>query len=642
MLLPPLQLFAMEAPAPAWNAQDTVMYVPDPELEDMGQGPMAPGAMVYAYIKNNSSKPVSLARITWGGRNVEDLAAEYPHTAVWWRLNPHTVPPGGLGEIALRLRNEPGESREMAVMLSSGEVINLSVAPRAPEFRIQTLSAAADRRRVFLYVEEESGNALPEAILLDGAPVPGTVTWLSEGYTAAADGPRFRAAMVELSRKLPEGAWHTWTVKAAAGKAPQAGTTLRMIPEPFGFGVSGTADFKRLSEAGFDTLHSFHFLGTRRLDEAAGGGMRVVMHEYPHEFPEVISLKHQAHPGLMGYNIFDEPDVHDDIIGLRQGRPWGKRVGIKAPEMVGRVQAAAGASPRAPVFMTLNMTFFPASYYTYGPIADIMKADFYPVTHARPAGDIRVAAAHAKRGTAPRPLGFIYQCNREDWSNGRENEPPYNGYAGRDDVLSRGIGFFRDDARPRGFGRAPAGGEVELQIAYLLGEGVKNFWGYSDATECIGSHGILYTGARDLPDVMEALESMAAALSHVKTEIALAHPVSWASADRPGVLVRTLLAGRDSALVVALNENYHSSREGFSSTPAGSVEFTFHHLPWLRAEKVERITPGGGGKLPVELSEGGASWIIPALEHTAIFRVSGEPEPSGNRSAGTPGIQHSR
>jgi hypothetical protein len=574
----------------------------------MGQGDMAPGSTVLAYVKNISPLPMRMDGMTWNGKPAAELAAAPPYEAVWWRLNPGTVPPGGMGEICLRLRSRLADKGLLGVAFSTGLKLSLEVRPAKPAFRIQTLAAAEDLKHVYIYVEKEGPGAAPDSVLLDGRPLDGNGKWLSRGYTGI-----LRVAMIEMRQPLREGAWHTWTVMSAAA---QASATLRVIAKPVALGLSGASDFHRLSTNGFTACHTFHFPETDTLKAAAGHGLRL----HAQASPSKITPEHQAHPGMMGYNIFDEPDCKDDAAGHSQGRPWGQRVGMSAPEMVDLVQAAALAAPRLPVFMTLDMTFIPANYYTYGAIPDILTPDFYPVTHSRPVGQIRTAAAHAKRATAPRPLGFIYQCNWEEWAVDISG-PPYNGWAGRDAIRDKGPDFFRDAKRIRGFGRPPAGGEVELQIACLLGEGVKNFWGYGDATECC--QGLLFHGATDLPDAWASLVKMAKMLSLVTMEIGLSHPFPWAKASQAGVRVNTLICGHNHALVVAVNEDCRSTKEGFFRKSAGVTSFSFPDLPWLKAQKIEMLTPDGLLPCRAIRTAGAAKWEISTLETTAIFRISG-------------------
>ena len=602
---------APRALAPAWIPQDTVMYVPDPDLDSMGQGDMVPGSTVYAYVRNTGSAPMNLAGLTWNGTPVEALAAAPPYAAVWWRLNPGAVPPGGIGEICLRLRTRLAGPGRLGVVFTNAPGLALTVRPERPAFRIQTLAVSPDRRQVYIYVEKEGRNIVPASVLLDGRPVDGKVTWLGPGYTGL-----LRIAMVEMRAPLAEGAWHTWTVRAAADPAAQAGATLRIISDPVAMGMSGTTDFQRLSSNGMTACHIFQFPGMETMQAAADYKIRI----HAQAAPAMIESARDGHPGMMGYNIFDEPDCKDDAAGQQQGRPWGERLGISAPEMAGLVHAMAARAPQLPVFMTLDMTFIPGNYYTYGPIPDILTPDFYPITHARSVAQVRIAAAHAKRATAPRPLGFIYQCNREDWSIDISG-PPYNGWAGRDVIRDKGRDYFRDAKRTRGFGRAPAGEEIELQVAYLLGEGVKNFWGYGDSSECC--QGLLFQGAIDVPGAWDAVSKMARTLSWVKTEIGLAHPFPWARSDRAKVRVSTLVCGRDRALVVAINEDYHSVKEGFTRQPAGATAFVFPDLPWLKAQKIELVTPAGFVPCRVSRGAGAAGWKHASLEATAVFRVAG-------------------
>ena len=597
------------AAAPNWDVSRNVMYVPDPDWDPAAH--VTPGAIVYAYVKNTTAQPMLLDQLSWNGVPAITLANRAPYTTVWWRLNPASIPPGGFGELALRLRTRPKEQGQLNASFKNGPTLTLKIAANRPAFRIQTISMSKNRRQVYLYIEREPDtptNTLPDTVLLDGLPI--TVKWLSPAYAGT-----LRVALAEFETALIEGAWHTWSVRSHSNTDNMASATLRVIADPVALGIAGNQGFAYYATNGINDLHSFHFVNHESLNQAAQDNLRIVMHV---QSSTNIPSGHATHPAVMGYNIFDEPDVADDAAGTRLGRAWADRIGITAMDMIARIQDVSTAAPQRPVFMTVNMTFMPANYYTYGPLADITTTDFYPITHTLPVVNIRAAAAHARRAAAPRPAGFIFQCGWEEFSIDI-NGPPWNGWAGHAAIKAKGLDAFRDTSRTRGFGRPPAGGEIELQMAYLLGEGIKSFWGYNDATECC--QGLLFHGASDIPEAWSALTRMMRILHQVKAEIALGHPINWAVANHPRLQVRTLVCGQDAALVVVTNEDHTSNHKGLTTNPTSGI-ITFSDFPWLKAGRVQKVDPDGPTEVQSHRGADGISWSLDKLQTTVVFRIS--------------------
>lgn len=558
------------------------------------------GATVYAYLRNPSPGPASVSALRWNGVPIDELLDA--RRAVWWRALPAEAPAGGFVEVALRLRKTLDAPGTLDVAFSTGAKETVEVAPDGPAFRIESTAFSPDRHKMFLYIEQYAQDApLPETVLMDAPDTPARVRWLGKGYAGG-----LCVGVVELPEPLAEGALHTWV---ARGGGAAAGAALRTIARPAVFGTFGAADYARQAQNGLTSFYSFGALDTASLDAAHALGIRPAFYIGAGNPPEGT----RGHPALYGYCLKDEPDCHDFSAG--KDLPMGERIGTLAPAMVDEAARCFAADPATPVLLTLDLTFTPANYYVYGPIADITTPDCYPVTVGESLEFLRDCATHAKRATAPRPFGFIYQGCWEEFGI------PQGRYVGRAELLEKGFDAFTDPERVRGLGRPPVPAEIRIQIAYAVGCGARALWSFIDSSEAGGS--LVFHGSTELPEVWAAIGDMSRALRRVEGELNLAHPIAWATTSCPEALwVRTLICGEDAALVVVVNEGYRCDKEGFFPEPAEDVAFTFPPLPWLKAGRVERITAGGVESIKAVDGPDGLVWRAEKLEDVALFRLS--------------------
>lgn len=563
------------------------------------RSPMA-GAMLYAYFRNDGDSPVRLDALAWDGTDVADLHAR--HEAVWWRLSPREVAPGGVGEIAFRRRAPLDAPGELSATLSDGRTRTFRIGPEESPFRLQSVGYAPDRSTVYLYIEHNRPDApLPEVVWIDGRLPQGNTRWLSDGYVG-----RLRVGVIELETPLDEGAWTVWTV---SGDGATTGAALRVVSQPARFGSYGGGAVERMASEGLDGYVGFHRLSREWYDAAQAAGVVGTTHISGGEPPEDV----RGHPAVYGYCLIDEPDVHD--YGY-QDRPMRDRIGALAQKLVGQAQRSAELDPAKPAIINLNLTFTPANYYVYGPIPDLTTGDCYPITVGKSLTFIRDCVTTLKRAAAPRPTGFVYQGSWEHFSRGVDR------YVGGAELRKMGYKPFADPDRTRGLGRPPFPDEVRIQMAYCVGAGARALWSYIDSTEASG--GLVIIGSDDLPDIRTAIALMSRTFRSVASDINLSHPISWARSDSGVLWMRTLVCGESAALVVVVNEDCVSDADGFRVTHAQDVVFEFPDLPWLEAHRVEWLRHDGTNPVVVERTESGARWRVMSIRDIAVFRVSAD------------------
>lgn len=569
----------------------------DEAINEAKREPGLAGATVHAYFRNTGTDAATLGTFTWNDVPMETIQNE--RTLVWSRLTPQTAPPGSVAELTLRLRTPVRDPGILAITLSNGIKALFEVAPAEPVVRIESMAFTADLRTAYLYVEaQHDGLPLPRELLVDGAAPEARVRWLGDGYAG-----RTAVARVDFDNPLTLGERHCWTV--AVGEA-HAGASVRTFADVSRFGTYGTGDFDRYAGNGLDAYCSFGQVEHAALDSAAALGIAVSFYVSDGTPPEDV----RDHPAVYGFNLMDEPDVHD--YSRLPDVPMHLRPGTLAPDLVPQARACETAAPGKPVLLTLDLTFTPANYYIYGQMADITTPDCYPVTIGKPLTFLRDCVAHVKRATAPRPFGFIYQSCWEQYA--KADKP----YVGAGELRERGFDTFVDRGRVRGLGRPPAPEEIRIQTAYAVGAGARALWAYIDATELVGT--LLFRSTQDLPENWNAVGEMSRTYRNVRDALNLAHPVAWARTDQPRVWVRTLLCGEKDVLVVLVNESCVSDDSGFHSEDVDAT-VSLPDLPWLKAESVERLSASAAEPVSVARDGGVISWPVNNLHDTALFRV---------------------
>jgi len=562
------------------------------------------GATIHAHLRNEGPS-ASLKDLFWNGEPVASLRES--RTVVWWRLQPRQIRSGDVGEITLRLRRSPKEEGLLSYTLSNGENGEFNVSLEKPAYRI--LSIGYDEtdvegkglkgHSVLLYVECLGEKApVPKHVALNGQSLK-NVRWLSKGWVGGV-----RVAVVEQERPLSEGTFSTWSV----GHGNHwISSTVRAVRKEARFGTYGYADFERFEKNGLSSYASFGTLDKEALDSAHQCGIAVAMH-ISGGMPPEETVGHEA---VMGYLLPDEPDCKD--YSAAKDIPMDERIGFLAQDMVSEAQSCAERDRIRPVMLTLDLTFTPANYFTYGPIADLVNADCYPVTIGRSVSYVKDCAMALKAGCAPRPCTFTYQGCWEEYAI-----PPKT-WLGPKQIRERGFESLVDEKRTRGFGRPPSVEEIQIQMLYAIGGGARGLFSYTDATECGGE--LLFHGTMDLPSQWEAIGRYSRTLRTVASLIEKSHAMAWAKSDVSTLWVRTLVCGEDAALVVVVNEDFVCDVKGLDLTPAKEVAFTFRRMPWLDPKTVSRVREEGLEPLETDSKGRNLSWKEKEIRAGEIYLV---------------------
>ncbi len=572
-----------------------------PELNQVRESSDNYGGMVYFYVVNSGTEPVSLSDIVWDGHDAIYWSGEAGDWQLVWQLaRPEVIPAGGTGEIALCLRRSLAQATEFELRFSDGGKAKYTVFAGAPSYRLMTAVFDAGLANAYLYFTAlRPDAAVPEQISVNGRAA--RVKWLAPGYASAT-----RVAKVAFDRPLERGERVTFLAADRNG-GEVVGTSLRAFADLSVFGTYGGFDLRRYAANGLSAYNSFWPLSDTLLDLGELLGVKSIYGSH------LVDPATAGHPALAGYLLMDEPDCHD--YG-KEGRPLNRRVGQTAAEVLERYQNVVANDPSGMAMLTLDLTFTPFNYFFYAPVADLTNPDIYTNTLAWSVKYVDNHLSLVKRSVAPRPFSFTYQSYWEEW------ELPGHPWIGKEKLLADGIENYRDTSRPaRGFGYNTNPDEIALAMHYGLGNGAVALFAYIDATEATGL--VISYGTDVVPENWQAVGLYSRTLRHAASLFGLAHPLAHAAADNPKMWVKTLLTGEDAALVVAVNENYEYAPERFIITPE-SANFSFAALPWLAGKLVYRLEESGFAPVTVRTEGHSAVWRD-TVRNGAVYLIVDDP-----------------
>ena len=525
------------------------------------EGYLAAGYLCVS-VRNGTASPRTATQFALAGRPLEALRTE--RTVTWWRMLPASLPPGGVGEVMIRLRSPLLEAATVRIGFDDGSEIETTVAPQPAPLRIETIGFTPAMDEVFLVVDRltDARHDLSR-VWLDGEEITERCRFLDPDFSSGVSPVTIRPA-----KPLAHGSYHNYRVATADGVT--VACTVRTYDGWVPLGTYGYDEFGEFARNGCNGHISFRPHGKPDLDTHAALGMRAV--SLVGDQPPARELV--GHPGVFAYQPMDEPDVQD-YFQADQSWPVGERVGYHAMEMERRFQLYRKADPRALGLLTVDLTYKPANYYIYAPIPDIVNPDCYTFVIGADVNMVREAVETCRYAAGPRPVTFTFQSQFE--------EPT--------DPAAR--------AKLR-FPRPPLAAEQRLMLHYAIGAGARGLFNYHHHSEPYGASRSRGTG--EFPDQWREIGRTYRALDRVAPLLASAHPTRLAAASDPKVLVSTLLAGPSAVLLVVVNEDYEQQAKACRFNRKRDLTVELPKVPWLQTTCAWRVTETGFE--PAEMADG--------------------------------------
>jgi hypothetical protein len=572
------------------------------------------GAYIQLYIHNASAKTVPVTDVKLEGVSLTEAIAIsrretgglYPASIhfsklpqadvdrlikagepVWWKVDPPALPPSGFAEVTIRLRRQVKTAATVEVL--GGEATWKASVATTDTPRFMGISFSASLDSVYCYVRHpQLPDATPIKVLLDGQDITARTTM------AADRAANVMPLVIRPAQPLRKGSFHCFQAIYYDGSTAIAG--IRAWGEEFVYGMWGYVNHGKTPQEKVD-----YYLGDLKRHN-----VNAVMESYGGEVGEYLSgqegVEHSRATGIWAmrnrpgkvlipvyYFLTDEPDAHD--FAVKQLQP-NQRLGSFGQDLVRRSHAFREQDPVPPHLLNLDNTYKPENWYMYAQLADVCCADPYfqeqqrIVWNERPAWApsfikplyVLGAATICYAACAPKPLHIILNSVRHDTKGG-----------------------------PFRFATPP---EKTVELFYALGAGTKSFsyWWYTPYGEFHGC------GAADAEAV-----ALWRQIGLLGAQVRTAGPVLTRSC--PAVLplkapaklwTRTLLAGTDTLVLLAVNENIANDRLGTVVVPLPKTPVTLTAPSWLKAADGFEITPEGlrdvdwkseAGQLVLDLSK---------------------------------------
>jgi hypothetical protein len=524
---------------------------------------------------------------------------------VWWKVEPMVIPPGGYGQITVRLRRQPKVQKLTLTVPSlpeqDGKIETPVLTTRNPRF--VSINFEPDFKAAYVYLWHPSYKGIrPKQILLEGEDVTANCTIVAD--------ERIDTVPIVVRPKSPfvEGTWYRFqsiypdgTGATVSIGAWQPGFTYGM----WGYSKVGkTEDDNRKFFLEDMRVHSINtlmysisgevksYLATPEGKEyAEKTGIRLMATWYGGEVPPPF------------YYLPDEPDAND--FASKRLDPY-KRLGGLAQWIINRGEIIRRHDPKTPLLLNTDNTYKPENWYTYAQLADVPCADPYYQESVQSvlSGDPTNLGAYLKP-TYVYAVGTIYQ------------------WAAAPRPMHLILHTCRLDIKDFPL-RAPTPQEKRIEVFYAIAAGAKalSYWWYTPFGEFYGC------GGSDPPSkaMWKEIGLLGAELRSLEPQIIRSCPAAI-NIEGPRMLwTRSLLVGDDAMLILAVNDNFACDRLGTIIKPVENAKLTVHLPSWLNATEVCEMTSAGTRDAKWQADAGVLTLDLGTVDVARLVLVSKTPE----------------
>jgi len=596
-----------------------------------------PAGSLHVYILNTGTTPLEISDIALAGISLkraltfmdQDLKREAEPASIyfsdlsqperkkliaagdpiWWRVRAEITAPGEVCEAAVRLRTTPpGSSVKLVLAVKGGRPISVEV-PLAAIPRFEGISLSENLGRVHAYC---SGTKLaPERVLLNGRDVT--------SRSVVSYDPRVKVTPIAVDPGAPIKRGSYYCLQVAYPNGSKATELMKAYADEPCYGVwggkPGEEDEVERAKAYFDDLaaHNINcqmeqigcpcitsFLSTAEgRDYISARKIRRTIND----------LGKQGTTNPYFYFLTDEPDAGDFFA---TGVPAQQKLGVLTQGLIAKAQRLHAANPTSPCAVNVDTTFKPIQYYVYGRVADILQTDpYYQATlssmiesHPRryplytTAKYIHAAAAVPKAACAPNPLQMVLYAVS---GHSKKGETKF---------------------------RFPTPEEKRMEVYYSLAAGAKqiSYWWYTPVP--VGTPGANGCGG-DSPEakaLWKEIGLLGAEFRTVDWLLANGCPANLAAKSPDNLWVKTLLCGRESIVVLCMNEDYACDRLGTAYVPVPACGVTVTLPNWLKAADAFEVTYRGTQNLTWSQASGAAKLQLGETELTRMIVITSDPK----------------
>lgn len=573
-----------------------------------------PGATLHVFVQNDSSQPVEIRHIFLNDIDLSKhilpihrkhkgiRAASYllndasitPEQVrnqldklgapIWYQVRPNPIPPAGFAEITVRLRNLPLEQQ---IVLGIGEKEQKTLSTSFYIDKPAVLSIASvnfndEIDRMFLYIRRTDGQEFE----LRSVQVDNKIVNLPLDKKNRKSFKGFLPLEIPLSPAWEYGSFHYIGVSTTDNLTASA--VVRARDSFFALGIWGYRNYgNTLEEHVRDTCSTFQKYLFNTHMGMAGPHTGYLRSDEGLKLLQEMGLRLMArdpikstvrHPQLYARFLLDEPDAHEYAI---KDLPANLRVGSYAQGLVERQKDWTKTDPRTLTLLNVDLTYKIPNWLIYGQLPDILAVDPYyqmrlkdvywrhPGWLAQFCHPYYVYAISeiARWACEPRPLHVILNS-----VSFRENGQKFR------------------YATPE---------EKRIEFYYALAAGAKgiSYWWFTPYGKCYGC------GSEE-PEAKSLMQEMARLNAEARTVLPLLATSCpgaisgtkldpFASSSPPWLMVRTLFAGTDTAILILINREHASDRIGTIFQPIPKAQVTFQKPPWLSPTTAIRFAKDG-------------------------------------------------
>jgi len=587
------------------------------------------GGYVQVYVRNDTSRRLEIGDVLLDGVNLtrgiapESSAPRGKYASsiqfsklpadeidrltragepVWWKVDPTSIPPGGMAEVTVRLRRDPAPESLDVRIVAGDTTFHGTVPTRKIQPRIRSISFSPGLDKAFLYLRHRKGGGMrPSRILVDGEDLTDRASIVVDEKIDTVP------VVVDLGGSLPETSFHCFQAVYRDGSSALA--AIRVWEPDFKYGMWGIPKegnspeerarkyIERLHDHSINVIMSSYGGDVRKFVASEEGrrlcsslGMRIMDHT------------HGSFDDPLYYYLPDEPDASD--FNSRNINPPGHRLGSLAQWVIQRGEELRRKDPDTLLLCNIDNTYKPEQWYMYAQLPDVISADPYypeqlrsvyrfdPTTlgaYTKPTYVYAVGKIYLSAG-APKPMHLILHTCRFDMA-----EDPF---------------------------RAPTPEEKRVEVYYALAAGAKgiSYWWYTPAGRYHGC------GSR-APEMVSLLTEIGLLGAEVRTAgpvITNSCPVTAPIKAPAHLWVRSLLSGLDSLVLVVVNDNIACDRMGMVVKPVENAEISVDLPSWLKPRDVFAITHGGTREARWESTDSGISLDLGTVELTRLIVVSSD------------------
>ncbi len=606
---------------PEWNYFYSSSYKPGDVVPDRVQG-----GHIYVYLYNSGTTSVTVSDFTINGMALTaglrsktdkvyrcDLYASsvyYPYVhqtlvdagiPVWWRVEPSSIPAGGVGEVVVRMRRTIPQTLSCAIVPSSGGSIACSIpVSGADAARITDYFYSPGTNKLYLYLLHPQKGKIPTAVYVDQNNVTSNCTF------AADPDVDIVTVRVNMTSSLSRGTYHVF--KAAYDDGTAAAFGLRVYSDNFKISTWNAPDLANETEQ-HDFLvdlvnHSVNLLtmGTGALsDYLKSSAGKAIM--------DANGIKKSVDDKTADrlYSIFvcDEPDCAEG--NVPDSVAPGDKTGVLGQCMIYQIRDSfRGSYSIYPTIVNIDGSSPPYHWYNWGQVADMFCHDGYFMVRLRDAYELQPArvpffskftwryasARTAKAACEPKREHIINDCNR----------------AQRDtDVF-----------------RWPTPDQQRIICYYSVAAGAKElgwWWLTELSNSTVGSNGLA-----DQPGSIAMWREMGlvgAELSMIGDLIVNSTPADI-PVTAPGRLwVRSLVSGVDTIVLMCVNDDYTCDVAGTTLRPINNAYLKLDLPGWLaNPTDVFEVDYRGVRDVPKTIADGQVTMNLGRVDVTRLLIVT--------------------